>query len=1226
MFNLFNKPSPPIQEAETCHLVIAEAGLNVTGPQEQPNTQTRPKTLAEALWQSRSQLVESGLATALLMDDTDANESPCEDWASLHVPFDSLTWLKEGYANPQSDEPMPDVFDAILSDLLPALTEWTLKIEPDTNVLVSSDLQLELSFWQTGQAMHPRRTGPWLVAYGQPTLLNEMQWNLCQLAEQFNARTDKNAETNFSTLAQLYEQLGLEHPTNVRLEAILEDTVILAPSRITMSWQSDSDRPNATQSAYPVFLNLPIEGGDATEQLEEAFRKEFFKYDKAQPTYSLPALALTSQDQPKKIRILLPPALQDAATHMRQSMRGLSKSSAQSMALSPERQFEGVCPPDALALDLSTYGPRVIGLGPLVFRPVLKVRTLDRVCLLEDGWDRLTADEQPSSPTVLDFEAQTGAGDTVKLTFPRDPETLETISQQMHTAIENQESLITLTDATGNECTFAPTPKLASQFQQAAGSARVAYSKATASSLPHESNASHNRHLSALSNEDQQLYNELAKYKQDDRSMLERFARPSALVETMPDGNPLTLGQYQQEGIAWLQTAFLSGKPGVLLADDMGLGKTLQVLTFLAWLLEEGWSNWHDNAPNGHWVKQPISNTIQPGQQHIVNPHPILVVVPKMLMDNWESEIGKFFEKNGDLFSNFELLDNKRIKDYALPNLKKGNDFKTGEPSLNLQLLQSNRLLIANYDTVKNYYQSFAKIPWSCLVMDESQEIKNPGTAVTHAMSCIASNVRFKITMTGTPIENDLMDLWTLFDVTAPGLLGSAKDFKKRFYLGEESTTTHGWEIDPLKDTLGCKTSLKEAQASSYVLGRNKTDVLAGELPVLVDVSRVESTGNWPVNVEPLPISCRFQYTALEWQQQKEILEEIARESKRGKALKAVQYIKSFSEHPWLATRAEDPRERVYDSANLLANSSKFRWLLETLQHVHQRKEKVLIFTRSVQMQTWIYNLLKERFNIDYEPINGAISSKKEGGSSRTTAILKRFQAHQGFAALVLSPEVAGVGLNITAANHVIHYGRWWNPAKEDQATCRAYRKGQSRSVYLYVPIGAGPENQESFDERLDSMLRAKSDMRQDFLTPTGGLDLSPEDTQVLIPGFEVPTRATAQAEGHEFETMVAQWMKTQGFEQVTVTPGSNDWGADVLAVKENRFYIVQCKRQLQADAEIIQALNQAKTYYGNNELHATFAQGRKMIAVVASRYNVSNTVKAFFENKSIEVWSKNWN
>jgi Holliday junction resolvase-like predicted endonuclease len=276
-------------------------------------------------------------------------------------------------------------------------------------------------------------------------------------------------------------------------------------------------------------------------------------------------------------------------------------------------------------------------------------------------------------------------------------------------------------------------------------------------------------------------------------------------------------------------------------------------------------------------------------------------------------------------------------------------------------------------------------------------------------------------------------------------------------------------------------------------------------------------------------------------------------------------------------------------------------------------------------MQAWINNLLKEYYDLDFQPINGAISGRKEAGSSLTTSILKKFDSYPGFAALVLSPEVAGVGLNITCANHIIHYGRWWNPAKEDQATCRAYRKGQMKDVYLYVPIGEGPEGQQSFDEKLDAMLRSKSLMRKDFLTPMGNLDLSDKDASILIPGYQNTDSIDAKAEGHEFEAIVADWLRGHGYQNVQVTKASHDWGADVLAVKDNCFYIVQCKRQLQSSEDVVNALNQAKTYYGNQADYSSYYLGRKMVIVVASKYEINESTRKFYESRNILVLKEDW-
>jgi SNF2 family DNA or RNA helicase len=1065
MFNWFNKSGSPTLTS-ACSMTVTEAGLLVSCQDENQVLQ-HPKTLPEALWLSREALLDQDMASV----------EPVESVDGLLIPFESLRFLKSGFAALAADESAPDIVDANLSDFLPPISEMTVKLEPNGNRLLAVDLQLEASFWHEGNREHPRRVGPWLTFAGQASLMNETQWRLCQIADQFNQLENKTGEDNYSALAEVYQQLGLnlsdDSTPNVELNGVLEDTVVLAPSRIGMGWQQDSKSDNATHSAYPVLLDVPVADSEQARLFEDAFKKEFFQDGTTLSSYSLPPLLLAGSTTPKRVQVLLPPAVQDAAVQMRRALRGLPKEKAQKAALNPLKQFEGLTP-DALDFNLASYGPRVTGLGPLVFRPVIKTPSKDR--LLDENWDLFT------------LEATGADGDLVSM--PIAPEDLQPLQQKLQEALVNGDESLEIVGKEGESFLVAPTPGLLEQIKAAQEEEAAAQESKPSELEDAECNEADNnaRHLRRIENEMTNAYIEITEQKTT--TLLRPFEKPEALVDTIPDGTALRLDTYQQDGTAWLQTSFLNRKPGVLLADDMGLGKTLQVLTFLAWLIESGWQNLDSDEKSDDrriWDADMVSRTRPVGQNFARNPHPILVVVPKMLLANWKLEIEKFFRNRGEIFNSYEILDSQMIKSYMLPK-SQGNDFRTGYPSLNPDYLLSNRLIIANYDTVKNYYHSFAKIRWACMVLDESQAIKNPSSALTQVISMISSNARFKITMTGTPIENDLMDLWTLFDVAAPGLLPPERAFKTRFYDEDAAEHSHGWDMSALRQALKCDGPLNRAQAASYVLGRNKKEFLGAELPALVDMRALE-TGeeSTATDLDSAPsIHCHFPYKQAEWEQQEALYKAIAKEKSKTKHLKAVQAIKSFAEHPWLTSHNPESLKHTMTTENLLAHSSKFRWLLQALQGISQRKEKALIFTRSLTMQRWICQLLKERFSIDYRPINGASSTSKSHG---TMSILEQFQEQKGFSALVLSPEVAGVGLNITAANHVIHYGRWWNPAKEDQATCRAYRKGQKRPVYLYIPIGSGPNGEEGFDQRLDRKMRYKSAMRHDFLSPVGDLE-----------------------------------------------------------------------------------------------------------------------------------------
>ena len=173
-------------------------------------------------------------------------------------------------------------------------------------------------------------------------------------------------------------------------------------------------------------------------------------------------------------------------------------------------------------------------------------------------------------------------------------------------------------------------------------------------------------------------------------------------------------------------------------------------------------------------------------------------------------------------------------------------------------------------------------------------------------------------------------------------------------------------------------------------------------------------------------------------------------------------------QHPGLA-----PRYEPLDAVDAIQQCPKLAEVLNCLRNVRKHGEKALIFTRSLNMQDILKNALRAEFDLDVDIINGSTSRHGDTGSARQTrrTIVRRFRESQGFNVIVLSPDVAGVGLTLIEANHVIHYGRWWNPAKEAQATDRVYRIGQSRDVHVYYPIAKDPQGVfETFDEKLDAL------------------------------------------------------------------------------------------------------------------------------------------------------------
>jgi superfamily II DNA or RNA helicase len=527
-------------------------------------------------------------------------------------------------------------------------------------------------------------------------------------------------------------------------------------------------------------------------------------------------------------------------------------------------------------------------------------------------------------------------------------------------------------------------------------------------------------------------------------SELAAFERPRALKTN------LALKPHQEEGVSWLQTCCrIDSRRGVLLADDMGLGKTLQVLSFLAWAIESG------RLPDVAADAPPY--------------RPILLIVPLILLENrtWESEMERFFENGGSIFSPVLNLHGEKLRWLRADADSPGRETEIGRPILDLDRLQRHRVVITNYETLTNYQHSFAylrngKSLWSAIVTDEAQEYKTPNTRVSHAMKALKAD--FEIASTGTPVENRLLDLWNLFDSIQPGLLLSAQEFRRQF----EDPITSGDDDTALANL---KKTLLFQKPHAFLLRRNKSEV--AELP--------------PKHTHKL--KCVMSDQELELH--RTLVRNMRGDSGKMRHLAALHDFSHLYQHPaLLGSESEET-----NAADLLAGSSKLRSVLDTLHEIRQRREKAIIFTRHRAMQSILAKVLQNEFGIPIRIVNG-LTQRSQGGTgfksaATRKAILDEFRSRLGFNVLILSPHVAGVGLTITEANHVIHYGRWWNPAVESQATDRVYRIGQTKDVHVYLPILHDPSGTipASFDERLDTLMEVKYRLAEEFLKPLDSED-----------------------------------------------------------------------------------------------------------------------------------------
>jgi len=445
------------------------------------------------------------------------------------------------------------------------------------------------------------------------------------------------------------------------------------------------------------------------------------------------------------------------------------------------------------------------------------------------------------------------------------------------------------------------------------------------------------------------------------------------------------LRPYQEKGVRWL--SFLhSLKFGMCLADDMGLGKTVQVLALLHLLKHRG----------------------ETGAS--------LLVIPASLLANWANELIKF------------APDITFYTAHPAGNESSSVEAKTAHELDNLDLVITTYSMVQKYEWLHAY-------EWKYVILDEAQAIKNPGTKQTKAVKKLKSVNR--IVMTGTPVENRLSDLWSLFDFINPGLLGSSQEFNT-------------FAKDLANDPEGYGRLRKVI--SPYILRRLKTDkTVISDLPDKVEMKTWSSLSRkQAVLYQKLVDDLRRAIESTEGIQRK------------GLILSSLMKFKQLCNHPdqYLGTG-------VYDESD----SGKFSRLREICETIHEKRERVLIFTQFREVTDPLSEFLTGIFGKQGLVLHGGtpVGKRKD--------LVARFQDEDYVPYMVLSLKAGGVGLNLTAANHVIHFDRWWNPAVENQATDRAFRIGQKRNVIVHKFITKG-----TIEENIDKMIEGKMKLSNDVI------------------------------------------------------------------------------------------------------------------------------------------------
>ena len=442
-----------------------------------------------------------------------------------------------------------------------------------------------------------------------------------------------------------------------------------------------------------------------------------------------------------------------------------------------------------------------------------------------------------------------------------------------------------------------------------------------------------------------------------------------------PESLKNVLRPYQERGFKWLHTNIKKGF-GCCMADDMGLGKTIQVISFI--------------------LKQKETGDLK---------QPVLVVCPTTLLGNWVKEIKNFAPS---------------IKTSVYHGIDRQLDTKAD-------------VIITTYAILRIDIEQIKKQKWSMLIIDEAQNIKNPDTSQTQAVKQIkAAN---KIAMTGTPVENKLTELWSIFDFINRGYLGSIRDFQKGYAI----------PIEKFKQTNRAE-KLRMA-ISPFILRRLKTDKsIISDLPDKVVLNEY----------------CYLTKTqaALYQSVLDNLMSDISKLNginRRGMIFKLITALKQICNHPYQYLKTGDISKDVSGKADKLVDITK---------QILENEEKTLIFTQYKEMGNILSTILNDELGVNPLFFHGSLNRTQRDD------LIRDFQENKDSNVMILSLKAGGTGLNLTAATNVIHYDLWWNPAVEDQATDRTYRIGQDKNVMVHRFITLG-----TFEEKIDEMINNKKDL-----------------------------------------------------------------------------------------------------------------------------------------------------
>ncbi len=991
------------------------------------------------------------------------------------------------------------------SDFIDGIIPWapfSIYIQAK-GIIGTSSFQPSYQFMLGKLHSFPFRVGPFLSRLDSLYRLSPSNFELVEEIDSFNALLpmEKTKERALLCLSKIKELTGGDG-----LDDYLNSEGVIIPQKVKVDIVSEE---HGFISLFPSFDGVPA----------ESIRKEFFRLSDVQKIYDV-------QTVPgKRIRVLLPdemiPILKDI-----QKIRRVSGATRDRVIADVMSCFsDGV---DRELIDVIEFAPRVKGICEVPERAQLLINAESR------GWDGVSEEEESegaktdhNKPLIISVPTDDGNKE-VPLSFREFREFARKVAEAQ--VKDSAQILWKKTHILIDDPLITQIKELETRLDRRRTGGIDIIEEAKSCQV-----------LDIHQNFESTSYSE--GNLESIGTLSNRLSIPLSLKDTRiaKDGRPepFKLKRHQEQGVLWLQNLFGNRlkRRGCLLADDMGLGKTLQILTFLAWCIESGY-------------KKGLGEETPPYE-------PILIVAPIILLNNWRKEMTSYFKY--DVFSPTVILYGSEIKQYSLDPSQSGRETKDGRQKLDIEKIRENRVVITNYDTVKNYQHSLAKIPWTVIVTDEAQEFKIQNQK-SDALKALRAH--FRIVATGTPVENRLLDLWNLVDFMHPGsLLGSARDFHNRFERDIGSKTHEEKKVL----TKELRDALFYDRPDAFVLRRDKESELT-ELPE------------------------KIEHRIICWMTDdlKQLHFDIIKQFKESQSERhhftLIDSLKKLYLHPRLL-RGQQP---IDDPQAIVSESSKLAKVIEVIEDIRSKGEKVLIFAQFTHLQTVLAEVLGAYFGLKIEVVSGASDSTRKGVLQRREETIDNFEAKDGFNILILSPKVAGVGLTITGANHVIHYERWWNPAKEAQATDRAYRIGQKKVVHVYYFIASDPQREIiSFDEKLDELLLEKRELAKDFLIPRDSVEVSPVEVAQGLQGAksEKPKSSNRanltsvktlldvdRLSPHQFEALIALIYRRKGLLTI-LCPNTGDGGADILVIGLDNLIYIQCKHSTCMNPQSVRAI-----------------------------------------------------